>query len=135
MLPGCLCALGCETLFGLSYVFTKHATQRASAFALLGWRFFIASLVMGACIALGIVKVNLSGKKLKPLLVVAVLNPMIYFLAETLGINRLTASESGAFLACIPVVSLAASALILRRKLTAARGMLMPEAMVLSVGA
>lgn len=26
---GCLCALGCETLYGLSYIFTKTATETA----------------------------------------------------------------------------------------------------------
>ena len=36
---GCLCALGCEILFGLSYAFTKQATESTGAFELLGWRF------------------------------------------------------------------------------------------------
>lgn len=40
MTTGCLCALGCETLFGLSYVFTKWEVGQAGALALLGWRFF-----------------------------------------------------------------------------------------------
>ncbi len=43
---GNLCALGCEILYGLSYVFTKQATNSASWLGLLGWRFFIAALVI-----------------------------------------------------------------------------------------
>ncbi len=31
--------LRCEVLYGMSYIFTKQATQSASALALLGWRF------------------------------------------------------------------------------------------------
>lgn len=50
------------------------------------------------------------------LLRVALLHPVLYFIGETLGIRLTTASESGVFLACIPVVSLAASALILQKK-------------------
>lgn len=46
----------------------------------------------------------------------ALLHPVLYFIGETLGIRLTTASESGAFLACIPVVSLAAPALILQKK-------------------
>ena len=113
---GCLCALGCETLYGLSYMFTKQATEFASAFALLGWRFFVAAVVMTVVVLCGAVKLNLKGKRLKPLLLVALFSPCIYFITETIGISHTTSSESGVFLACIPVVSLIASTLILKKK-------------------
>lgn len=113
---GCLCAIACETLFGFSYMFTKNATGQASEIALLGWRFFIAVLVMGICAATGIIKIKIKGKSLRPLLLVALFSPVIYFIGETFGISNTTASESGAFLACIPVVSLIASSLILNKK-------------------
>jgi len=80
---GILCAIGCETLYGLSYIFTKQATACASEFALLGWRFFLAVLVMSLCVLPGFIKVNLKGKPLKPLLV-ALCSPCIYFIAETI---------------------------------------------------
>lgn len=115
---GCLSALGCEILFGLSYIFTKDATKAASVFALLGWRFLIAVIVMSICVAIGVVKIHLKEKSLKPLLIVALLSPVIYFIGETFGISMTTASESGAFLACIPIVSVVASTLILKRKPT-----------------
>ena len=117
-LVGCLCALSCEVLFGLSYVFTKQATECAGAFELLGWRFFTAFLVMTLLVITGTVKINLKGKKLKSLLLVALFSPVIYFIGETVGIANTSASESGVFLACIPVVSLVASSLILKKKPT-----------------
>ena len=46
LIVGSLCALGCETLFGLSYIFTKQVTNLVSPFVLMGWRFFIAFIVM-----------------------------------------------------------------------------------------
>lgn len=113
---GCLCAAGCEAIFGLSYVFTKQATADASAFALLGWRFLIAFVVMSLCILTGVIKVRLKGKKLRSVLLVALFDPAIYFIGETVGISCTTASESGVFLACIPVASLVASSLILDNK-------------------
>lgn len=113
---GILCAIGCETLYGLSYIFTKQATACASELALLGWRFFLAVLVMSLCVLFGLIKVNLKGKPLKPLLLVALCSPCVYFIAETIGISHTTASESGVFLACIPVASLIASTLILKEK-------------------
>lgn len=115
---GCLCALGCEVLFGLSYVLTKQATETAGAFQLLGWRFLIAFVVMSLCAALGFVKLDLRGKRLTPLLLIALFNPVICFTGETIGISRTSASESGVFLACIPVVSLLAGMLLLGERLT-----------------
>ena len=113
---GILCAIGCEVFFGLSYIFTKSATQEASAFSLLGWRFIVAFVIMSVIVLLGIIKINLKGKPIMPLLLVALFSPCIYFIGETIGISRTTASESGVFLACIPVASLVASTLILKKK-------------------
>lgn len=113
---GILCALGCEVLFGFSYIFTKNATKVAGELELLGWRFFIAFAVILLCMVTGIIKVNLRGKGIKPLLLIALFSPCIYFIGETVGINNTTASESGVFLACIPVASLIASTLILKKK-------------------
>lgn len=113
---GILCALGCEVLFGFSYIFTKNATKVAGELELLGWRFFIAFAVILLCMVTGIIKVNLRGKGIKPLLLIALFSPCICFIGETVGINNTTASESGVFLACIPVASLIASTLILKKK-------------------
>lgn len=116
VLLGCLCALGCETLFGLSYVFTRQVTADVSMLSLLGWRFCVAALVMGLCVLMGVLDVRLSGKPKAPLIGVALFSPVAYFICETAGISYTSASESGVFLSCIPVASLTASALILRKK-------------------
>lgn len=116
ILSGRLCALGCETLFGLSYIFTKQAAGQAGALALLGWRFLIALSVMALCMAAGLISINLKGKPIRPLLVIGLFSPVIYFIGETVGITLTTASESGAFLACIPVGALIASTVILHKK-------------------
>ena len=113
---GSLCALGCEALYGMSYIFTKQATQSASALSLLGWRFLLAFVVMSVLVVSGVIKVHLRGKNLRPLFLVALFSPVFYFIGETFGISNTTASESGVFLACIPVASLIASTLILKKK-------------------
>lgn len=113
---GSFCALICEILYGLSYIFTKQATESAGTFALLGWRFFTAAVFMTILTGCGVVKIHLRKKNLKPLFRVALFSPCIYFIAETLGIDYTTASESGIFLACIPVISLGASTVALKKK-------------------
>ncbi|WP_390410341.1 DMT family transporter [Lacticaseibacillus jixiensis] len=115
LILGSLAALGCEALYGLSYIFTKKATDVASPLALLGWRFLVAFVVMSALILVGVIHVSFKGKRLRPLLLVALFDPVLYFIGETFGISHTTASESGVFLACIPVAALLASALILHK--------------------
>lgn len=117
-LPGILAAVGCEVLFGMSFIFTKHVTDSVRPLALLSWRYLAAFLVMSLCILPGWIRVDLKGKSLRPLLRIALLSPCVYFLAETQGIRLTSASESGVFIACIPVVSLAASTLILHKRPT-----------------
>ncbi|MBQ3865125.1 MAG: DMT family transporter [Clostridia bacterium] len=116
---GCLCALTCEVLYGLDYVVTKQVVSGVSELSLLGWRFLTALLGLSLLRALGVVRICLRGKNRKPLLWVALFFPVIYFVGETFGIRRVTAAESGIFLSCIPPVSLAFSALLLKKKPTA----------------
>ena len=82
-IKGCLCAIFCEILFGLSYLFTKHATTSVDSLTLLSWRFATAFLVINLCVALGVVKISLRGKRLLPLFWIAVFQPVIYFVGET----------------------------------------------------
>lgn len=113
---GSACALGCEILYGLSYIFTKHITGSVTGFALLGWRFLVAFLVINLLLIYKIVKVRLKGKSLKTLVAVVLFSPCMYFIAETIGIKNTTATESSVVLACIPIVSLIASSLILKKR-------------------
>ena len=116
LLTGSLCALGCEILYGMSYVFTKQAIRGISELSLLSWRFALSFIAMNLLLVLGVIKVDIKAEKLKPLLSISLFCPVIYFIGETIGINHTTASESGVFLACIPVASLMASSLLLKKK-------------------
>lgn len=118
VLTGSLCALGCEVLYGLSYLFTKQTAETASPLALLGWRFVVALAAMSLCVALGFIPVRLKGRRLWPLLRVALFCPCLYFIGETVGIRETTVTESGVFLACVPALSLLASTVILKKKPT-----------------
>ena len=115
ILTGSLCALGCEVLYGLSYLFTKQTAETASPLALLGWRFVVALAAMSLCVALGFIPVRLKGRRLGPLLRVALFCPCLYFIGETVGIRETTVTESGVFLACVPALSLLASTVILKK--------------------
>lgn len=125
ILIGVAAALVCEVLFGLSYSFTKSAMGSADEIDLLGWRFLIAAASIIALRALGLVTTDLRRKlgesplgrqRTLLLAVIAVLDPVLYFVGETFGISRTSASESGVFLACIPIIAIVLSSLILKKR-------------------
>ena len=115
---GCLCAFGSEFLFGLSFLFSKDATNQAGVFELLGWRFFIAFVAMSICVLTGIIKIHIRKENIKSLFRIALFSPVIYFIGETIGISRTSASESGVVIACVPVASMLASVIYLKERPT-----------------
>ena len=116
VLTGCLCSIGCAILYGMSYVFIKQASETASPFAILGWRYLLAFVTMSLLAGCEIIPVRLKGKNLRPLMIVALFCPVIYYVGETFGVSKTTASESGVIVACIPVATLIASTLILKKR-------------------
>lgn len=115
---GIICAVFCECLYGTAFLFTKQATGEVSMLTLLSWRFFLAFVLMSIPVALGLVKVSYKGKKLRKLILLSILFPVLYFIGETVGVQKTTAAESGTIIACIPVASLLASSVILKKKPT-----------------
>jgi len=111
---GVTCALAAEVLFGFSFLFTKTATASVSALTLLSWRFLVAFSAINICILLRLIQVNFRNKPIRPLLLIAIFQPVLYFIAETIGIDLTTASESGTIIAFYPLLTLVCSAWILR---------------------
>ena len=113
---GIIIAVFSEVLFGLSFIFIRMCVDEVSVFTLLSWRTMVAFIAMTICAALGIIKIDLKGKNLKPLLLLSFFQPVLYFIMETLGVQRTTAAESGVLLACI--ITMVFSAVFLRDKPT-----------------
>lgn len=112
---GIAAAVVTEVLYGLSFVFTKGAVDLVSPAALLAWRFAVALAVLGVLIAARVIRLTLTRRSLKPLLLLALFQPLLYYASETLGVQRTTASESGIIIAVAPVGILIASWLVLGR--------------------
>lgn len=113
---GIVCAVLCECLYGTAFLFTKQATDEVSMLTLLSWRFFLAFVLMSVPVLPGLVKVHYKGKKIGKLLLLSALFPVLYFIGETAGVKMTTAAESGTIISCIPVASLLASTLLLKKK-------------------
>lgn len=108
-----LAAIVTEFFYGSSFVFTKDATDRVDPITLLGWRFAIALVVLLALVAARVVRLRMTRATLVALLVLAAFQPVLYYVGETFGVARTTASESGLIISAIPVVALVASSVVL----------------------
>ena len=87
-------------------------------FHLLGFRFVIAFFCLSILRFTGIININLKGKNLKKLFLLALFQPGIYFIFETTGMLYTTSSEAGIMIALIPVSVTILAALILNEKPT-----------------
>lgn len=110
---GILAALGTELLYGGSFVFTKGITNTIDPITLLGWRFGTAFVILTILALTRVIKLTITWRTLRPLLVLAVFQPVIYYVAENFGVMRTTASESGLIIAAIPVVSMLVAVVLL----------------------
>ncbi|QAT43685.1 DMT family transporter [Aminipila luticellarii] len=106
-----LCA---QIIWGFSVILTKQITADFSPLTLLSWRFTTGMVAMTLLIAMKIFPIHLKGKNIKPLVLLAVFQPILYFIGETVGIKFTTASESGIFIAMIPIVTLILSIYFLK---------------------
>lgn len=107
-----------SSIFGFSFLITKEGLELMTPFHLLGFRFAIAFLSLSILRIIGIININLKGKNLKKLFLLALFQPGIYFICETTGMLYTTSSEAGMMIALIPVAVTILAAVILNEKPT-----------------
>lgn len=91
-------------IFGFSFMFTRITLEKISdPFHLLGLRFAFAALALTLCVAFKLVRIDYRGKKVALLLILSSVQPIAYFIFETFGIARSTASQAGVMIAFVPV--------------------------------
>lgn len=112
---GVFFAAGAQLLFSMSVLATKLTVENVSAMTLLSWRFTFAALAMTLLALVGVIKVRVDKKAVKALAFMALCQPVLYFIGETVGIQNTTASESGTIIACVPIVTLIFSVLFLKK--------------------
>lgn len=113
MTIGIVAALVTEVLYGCSFVFTKGATGVVDPVTLLAWRFVTALVVLLVLWAARIIRLAVTRATLKPLLLLALFQPLAYYLTETYGVRHTTASEAALIIASIPVVNVLVAVVVL----------------------
>lgn len=121
-----------NTIFGFSFIFSKMALQIATPSVLIAVRFLLAFLTLNIIAFAGrrimiddgaggrrpLVSFSLKGKPLRYVLMLALFQPILYFLFESYGIVYTSSAFAGTIIAVIPIAGIVADVLIMRSKVT-----------------
>lgn len=111
-------AIAGNVIFGFSFMFSRVVLLKVDAFVTLALRFTIAFAVMTALVCFRVMKVDFK-KDLRPLLALGIVQPVLYFTFESLGIRLTNSVISGSMIATVPVAGMLLGAVILRERFTA----------------
>jgi drug/metabolite transporter (DMT)-like permease len=92
------------SIFGLTFMFTKVLLEEVSPMGIIAYRFTLAIITMELLRRFRVIHVNLNNKPLRLLMLIALFQPILYFLLETIGIQFVSSSEAGMMIALIPIV-------------------------------
>ncbi len=113
---GSIAALVPNIIFGFSFLFSKTALAVSHPLIILAVRFTVAFILLNVLWLLGVVKINLSGKRLKNVLLMAVAQPLLYFIFELYGINSTSSAISGVIISLVPIGVILLSTLFLKER-------------------
>ena len=108
--------IGKSLIFGLSILFTGKLARTSDVLDVLALRFLISAIFLLLFRQIGIIKVNYKNKNLKMLAFAAILEPLIYYSVETLGITYSSTTISGTILSLISAVIILGEFFILKYK-------------------
>lgn len=115
-----LAAFAGNGIFGFSFMFSRIALKTATPFIMLMYRFVLAFLVLNGVAFFAArskridwLRFSLRGRAVGKLLLLGLIQPVLYFLCESYGVDMTNATVSGVIIALIPIVALAAGALLM----------------------
>jgi len=117
-----------NSIFGFSFLFSKVALQMTVPSVLLAVRFTTAFAVLNLIAFVGrnikkkdgapLVEFSLKGKPLKYVLLLALFQPIVYFLGESYGIEYTSSAFAGTIIAVIPIIGIVFDVLIMKAGVT-----------------
>ena len=119
-----------NTIFGFSFIFSKMALQITLPSVLIAVRFVMAFIALNLIVLIGrmirvsdgrggsrpLVAFSLRGKPLRNIILLALFQPILYFLCESYGIVYTSAAFAGTIIAVIPIAGIVFDVLIMHSK-------------------
>ncbi len=117
-LKASIAALLTNIIFGFSFLFSKVALSYSHPLVILALRFTIAFAVLSILWGLGVFKMSFKGKKRTRILLMALAQPVCYYVFELFGINLTSSAISGVIISLVPVVVIILASLFLNERPT-----------------
>jgi len=111
--------IGSSVIFGLSFLFTKNALEYTNPMYFLSYRFSVAFLTISLFRLSGIIRIRPYRAVFKDLLLLSLVQPVMYFIFENVGVSLSTSSEAGILLSTIPIFVLIFARIFLKERLAA----------------
>ena len=105
-------------IWGFTFLASRIAQDYGTPFVLLFWRFALAFVLLNLLRLTGRFPVRLRGRRLWPVLLAGLFEPVLYFPCEQYGLKLTSTSFSGVMVALIPLCSLVYGAAFLHEKAT-----------------
>lgn len=105
-------------IFGFSFMFSKIALEYVSPMGVIAYRFLLAFLVFELLRLTKVVKIRFQKHFIMPVFLVAIFQPILYFIFETYGLDLTTSAEAGMMIALIPIFVTILSTVFLNEKPT-----------------
>lgn len=120
-------ALG-NSIFGFSFLFSRIALDYAIPSLMVAMRFTTAFIVMNIIVCAGtlikkrdgnpLIRFSLRGKPVKYVLLLALFQPILYFIGESYGIKLTSSAFSGTIIAVIPIMGVVFDIIIMHAKVS-----------------
>lgn len=117
-----------NAIFGFSFLFSKLALELTTPAVLIAVRFSVAFFVLNLIVLIGknikkkngerLMTFSLKGKPLKDVLLLALFQPVLYFIAENYGILYTSSAFAGIIIAVIPIVGIVLDVIIMHTSVT-----------------
>ena len=114
-----LAAITAAVIFGMSFMFSKLALEKAAPTVLLAVRFTVAVAAMTLVILVNALMGKLRGRPLFTFsLRLGIVQPVAYFIFENYGILYTSSAVAGTIIAAVPVCCILMDVLVLHEKVT-----------------
>ena len=111
-----------NSIFGFSFLFSKITLELTIPSVMLAVRFTVAFLALNLAVVIGKIsgkfEFTLNNKPLKHVILLALFQPCIYFVAESYGITYTSSAFAGTIIAVIPIAGLICDVLIMHTKVS-----------------
>jgi len=111
-----IAGVGFAVIFGFTFLFSKIALRYVTPIGLISYRFLLAFIVFELLRRFKVINIRFEKSHWKLWLMVALFQPILYFIFETYGLELTSSGEAGMMIALIPIFVSLLSSVLLKEK-------------------